>query len=100
MTRSDTLAIAKAKLGARDRRNRAIIKQLAVGESTRVVGAAFGLTPKRIRQICVQEPNGLQRLMIKTAPISSHAVLILARNAMAATRGSMGWTSGYGRALW
>ena len=54
MTRSNTLAVAKAERDARDRRNRAIVKRLAAGASTRAVGAAFGLTPKRIRQIRMQ----------------------------------------------
>ena len=54
MTRSNTLAVAKAERDARDRRNRAIVKPLAAGASTRAVGAAFGLTPKRIRQIRMQ----------------------------------------------
>jgi hypothetical protein len=51
VTRSNTLAVAKAKLGARDRRNRAIVKQLAAGASTRAVGAEFGLTTEYINRI-------------------------------------------------
>ena len=47
MTRSNTLAVARAKCSVRDRRNRAIVKRLAAGASTRAVGAEFGLTAKR-----------------------------------------------------
>jgi hypothetical protein len=51
MTRINTLADARAKLGSRDRRNRAIVKQLAAGASTRAVGAEFGLTAEHINRI-------------------------------------------------
>jgi hypothetical protein len=54
MTRRNTLAIARAKCGDRDRRNRAIVKRLAVGATPRAVGAEFGLTAKRICQIHMQ----------------------------------------------
>lgn len=47
-------AVARAKPGARDRRNRAIVKRLAAGASPRAVGAEFGLTGKRICQISMQ----------------------------------------------
>jgi hypothetical protein len=42
MTRSNTLAVTKAKCGDRDRRNRAIVKRLAAGATPRAVGAEFG----------------------------------------------------------
>ncbi len=51
MTRINTLADARAKLGSRDRRNRAIVKQLTAGASTRAVGAEFGLTAEHINRI-------------------------------------------------
>ena len=61
MTRSDTLAVGKVKLGDRDRRNRAIVKRLAAGASTRAVGAEFGLTPAQISRIRVQVTGVRQR---------------------------------------
>jgi hypothetical protein len=51
MTRSDTLAIAKVRRDARDRRNHAIVKRLVAGASTRAVGAEFGLTAAHIARI-------------------------------------------------
>jgi hypothetical protein len=54
MTRSNTLAVARVKRGARDRRNRAIAKRLVGGASTRAVGAEFGMTAKHIARIRMQ----------------------------------------------
>jgi hypothetical protein len=54
MTRSNTLAVARVKCGARDRRNRAIAKRLVGGASTRAVGAEFGMTAKHIARIRMQ----------------------------------------------
>jgi transposase len=51
MTRSNTPVVARAKGGTRHRRNRAIVKRLAAGVSTRAVGAEFGLTAEHIGRI-------------------------------------------------
>jgi hypothetical protein len=58
MTRSNTLAIGKVDRG---RRNRAIVKRLAAGASTRAVGAEFGLTPAQISRIRMQVTGVRQR---------------------------------------
>jgi hypothetical protein len=58
MTRSNTPAVSKVKLG---NRNRAIVKRLAAGASTRAVGAKFGLTPAQISRIRMQVTGVRQR---------------------------------------
>jgi hypothetical protein len=72
MTRSNTLAAMGAKRGVCNRRNRAIVKRLAAGASPRAVGAAFGLTAKRICQIRMQVTGA--RLRPVYAPWSAKRV--------------------------
>ena len=58
MTRRNTLAVEKGKLGDR---NRAIVERLAAGASTRAVATEFGLTPMQIGRIRMQVTGVRQR---------------------------------------
>jgi transposase len=69
MTRSNTLAVVRAKRGAR---NRAIVKRLAAGASTRAVGAAFGLTAEHVGRIRMQVTGA--RLRPPYAPWSANRI--------------------------
>jgi transposase len=72
MIRSNTLAVARTKRGARDRRNRAIVKRLAAGASTRAVGAEFSLTAAHVGRIRMQVTGA--RLRPAYAPWSANRV--------------------------
>jgi DNA invertase Pin-like site-specific DNA recombinase len=58
MTRRNTLAVEKGKLGDR---NRAIVERLAAGASTRAVATEFGLTPTQIGRIRMRVTGLRQR---------------------------------------